>query len=81
MDRCEQCKRTVAALNVFGLILKDGKVLKVCPDCYRIVHDKEVKELEVNNKAFVASGLLEMGFNKSDLKQYLKLWAKKQTQS
>ncbi len=65
-------------MQLFGMILSKGKLLQVCPSCYKIVHDKETAKLEITKQQLAVTGFLEKGYKQSDLKEHLKRWAKNQ---
>lgn len=80
MKLCEQCHKPIARnnSNLFGLVLRGNKLLKVCHKCYKDIYTAEINKLEITNNEMAVSGLLELGYNKSDVKELLKRWAKNQ---
>lgn len=80
MFKCEYCHTIVKNSMVFGLVLRGQKFLKVCPTCYKMIHNKEVEQMEISKKDLQHGGFLSLGWDKRDIKEYLKRWAIKETQ-
>lgn len=80
MFRCEQCKKTLGnKKQVVGIILRGTRLLKVCPECYGYIHNKEIEALNISKQELATSGLLEKGYKQEDVKQLLKKWTKQQS--
>lgn len=77
MIQCEQCRKKINELQLVGLILKGNKILRLCPTCYKIVHDKEVENINVTREEITKMDL-NFTYKSNDIKNFLKSWSKDQ---